>query len=121
MAAQTMYERHGGFSTVRKVVSDFYDRVLDTEELAHYFAHTDMKRQIDHQTKFVSFLLGGPASYSDTHIERVHARLGINLSDFDLMVTTMCETLEDHAFSDTEVAEVEQALRRRESVIVTAR
>lgn len=121
MATQSMYERHGGFSTVRRVVSDFYDRVLDSDDLAHYFAHTDMKRQIDHQTKFVSFLLGGPTSYSDEHIERVHARLKITLPDFDLMVATMCETLEDHDFTDTEVADVEQELRRRESLIVTVR
>jgi hemoglobin len=121
MAAQTLYERHGGFSTVRRVVSDFYDRVLDSDELAPYFAHTEMKRQIDHQTKFVSFLLGGPTSYSDDHIERVHARLGITLPDFDVMVTTMCETLEDHGFADTEVSVVEQELRRREGIIVTKR
>jgi len=121
MASQSMYERHGGFSSVRKIVSDFYDRVLDSDELAGYFAHTDMKRQIDHQTRFVSFLLGGPTSFSDDHIERVHARLKITHPAFDTMVATMCETLEDHGYADTEVADVEQELRRRESIIVTVR
>lgn len=121
MGTQTLYETHGGFSTVRKVVSDFYDRVLDDAELAPYFAGTDMKRQIDHQTKFVSFLLGGPTSYSEEHLERVHKRLRITLPHFDLIVMTMCETLEDHGFAETEVSAVEQELRRRESIIVTAR
>lgn len=118
---QTIYERHGGFSTVRKVVSDFYDRVLDDEQLARHFGHTDMRVLIDHQTRFVSFLLGGPAGYSDEHIERVHARLGITLAEFDAMVLTMLETLEDHAFTDTERADVEQELRKREALIVKAR
>ena len=118
---QTIYEAHGGFASVRKVVSSFYDRVLDSEILAPYFAHTDMKRLVDHQTKFVSFLLGGPASYSDEHLERVHRRLGITLPEFDEMVLTMCETLEDHGFAETEVATVESELRRREGIIVTAR
>lgn len=118
---QTLYERHGGFVTVRKVVSDFYDRVLDSEVLARHFRHTDMRVLVDHQTRFISFLLGGPASYSDEHIERVHARLAITLPEFDEMVLTLTETLEDHGFSDTDVAMVEQALRQREGVIVTAR
>jgi hemoglobin len=115
-----MYERHGGFAAVRKVVSDFYDRVLDDERLARHFGHTDMRVLVDHQTRFVSFLLGGPTSYSDEHIERVHVQLDISLAEFEAMVLTMLETLEDHDFTDTERAEVEQQLRRRESLIVTA-
>jgi hemoglobin len=120
-AMQTLYERHGGFVTVRKVVSDFYDRILDSDVLARHFQHTDMRVLVDHQTRFVSFLLGGPASYSDEHLERVHRRLGITLPEFDEMVLTMCETLEDHGFTGTEVASVESELRRREGIIVTAR
>lgn len=118
---QTLYERHGGFVTVRKVVSDFYDRVLDSAVLARHFQHTDMRVLVDHQTRFVSYLLGGPASYSDEHLERVHHRLGITLPEFDEMVLTMCETLEDHGFAATEVASVASELRQREGIIVTAR
>jgi hemoglobin len=117
---QTIYESHGGFASVRKVVSSFYDRVLDSEILAPYFAHTDMKRLVDHQTRFVSFLLGGPASYSDDHLERVHARMKITAPAFDEMVLTMTETLEDHGYTASEVAAVEHELRTRQSIIVTA-
>ncbi len=116
--AQTIYDRHGGFSTVRKVVSGFYERVLDSDVLAPYFQHVNMKVQIDHQTRFVSYLLGGPASYSDDHLERVHARLRITSDAFEEMVMTMCEVLEDHDFTDAEVGEVEHELRSRQSLIV---
>ena len=116
---QSIFESHGGFVTVRKVVSSFYDRVLESEVLAPHFAHTNMKRLIDHQTKFVSFLLGGPASFSDDHIERVHARLGITQPAFEEMKLTMMETLEDHGFNDSEVAQVEQELLSRQALIVT--
>lgn len=117
---QTIYDAHGGFASVRKVVSSFYERVLDSEELAPYFAHTDMKRLVDHQTRFVSFLLGGPASYSEDHLERVHARMKITSKAFDEIVMTMSETLEDHGFTDAEVSAVEAELRSRQSIIVTA-
>jgi hemoglobin len=118
--AQTIYERHGGFASVRKVVSAFYDRALESDVLAPYFAHTNMKTLVDHQTKFVSFLLGGPVSYSDDHLERVHARRGITKSAFDEMVLTMLETLEDHDYTGSEVAQVEHELRSRQSLIVTS-
>jgi hemoglobin len=115
---QTIFDKHGGFTTVRKVVSGFYERVLDSDILAHYFAHVDMKLQIDHQTRFVSYLLGGPASYSDDHLERVHRRLKITDDAFEEMVLTMCEVLEDFDFEDSEVAQVERELRSRHSLIV---
>jgi hemoglobin len=118
---RSVYERHGGFTAVRKVVSEFYDRLLDDPELAQHFEHVEMARLIDHQTKFVSFLLGGPVSFSDDHIERVHSRLGITLGQFDRMTALLRETLEDFGFLDDEVAAVDQQLRLRESIIVTVR
>ena len=35
--ASTMFERYGGFATVSKIVSAFYDKVLDSSILAPYF------------------------------------------------------------------------------------
>jgi hemoglobin len=118
---RTIYERHGGCATVRKVVSEFYDRVLDDPLLARHFESVDMHVLVDHQTRFVSFLLGGPASFSDDHIERVHQHLGITLPEFDRMTTVLRETLEDFDFLEEDIAVVDQELRHRESIIVTAR
>lgn len=52
--ATTVFERCGGFAAVRKVLSAFYDKMLDSEALKGYFDGVDMRRLIDHQTKFVS-------------------------------------------------------------------
>ena len=121
MTVLTIYERCGGFATVRKIVTDFYDRALDEEALAHHFDQVDMARLIDHQTKFVSFLLDGPASFSDDHLERVHAHLSITLPEFDTMTEVMCETLADWGLGQDDIALVDQRLRQRESLIVTVR
>jgi hemoglobin len=118
--ALTIYERNGGFPQIRKVVSAFYDRVLDSPVLAHHFEQIEMPRLIDHQTRFVSFLMGGPASYSEDHIQRVHARLGINRAEFDEMVALLVETLEDFDFPADDVAAVEKELKRRGQLVVTA-
>jgi hypothetical protein len=74
---QSLFERYGGFAKISKSVMSFYDKLLSSPMLSPYFAKTDMKRLIDHQTKFVSSLMGGPASYTSEHLERVHAHLNI--------------------------------------------
>ena len=58
--AETMFERYGGFARVSRVVSSFYERVLESPSLAPYFAGIDMRRQIDHQTKFIASIRAGP-------------------------------------------------------------
>jgi hemoglobin len=118
---RTIYERSGGFASVRKIVTDFYDRVLDEDRLSQHFVDVDMAQLIDHQTKFISFLLDGPASFSDDHLQRVHAHLQISLPEFDLMTALMKETLADHGLGEEDIATVDKRLRQRESIIVTVR
>lgn len=119
--ALTIYERAGGFTAVRKVVSSFYDKALESELIAHHFEHIEMPKLIDHQTRFISFLMGGPASYTDEHIAHVHANLGITLEEFDEMVELLTETLEDFELGSEDVAKIGGELRKREPVIVTGR
>ena len=66
--------------------------------------------------------MGGPVTpYSDGHLERVHARLGVTLEEFDEMVAVLIETLEDHGVESDDIAAIKRELRKREPVIVTAR
>jgi hemoglobin len=46
----TIYEQTGGFAEVRKIVSAFYDKILDSPNLQNYFEDIDMHGLIDHQT-----------------------------------------------------------------------
>jgi len=46
--AQSLFEHYGGFSVVRRIVSDLYDSILDSDQLAGYFEESDMRlRQHD--------------------------------------------------------------------------
>lgn len=117
--ADTIFERYGGFATVRRVVSDFYDRALDSPVISHHFEHVDMKRLLDHQARFISSVTGGPASYTDEHLRRVHARLGITAAEFREMLALLTETLEDFDFEQGDIEFVASELRRRQGVIVT--
>jgi hemoglobin len=99
----TLFERVGGFAQVRLIVSELYDRILDSERLRHYFEHSDVRRLIDHQTKFVSALMGGPASYTNDQLSRAHVHLGISNEEFDEMAELFRETLEDFDVPEVEV------------------
>jgi hemoglobin len=77
-----------------------------------------MKSLVDHQTKFIATILGGPASYSNEHLERVHARLGITEAAFKESVDLLAETLEDHDFEDEDVRTVEREMNSRKNFIV---
>jgi hemoglobin len=117
--ADTIFERYGGFAAIRKVVSDFYDQVLDSPVISHHFEHVDMKRLLDHQARFISSVTGGPASYTDDHLRRVHAGLGITAAEFREMLELLTDTLEDHGWSNEDMSYVASELRRRQGVIVT--
>jgi hemoglobin len=117
---QTIFERYGGFATVRKIVSSFYEYVLDDEVMAPYFTGIDMRRQIDHQSKFISAVMGGPGSYSDDHLQRVHARLGITHDAFKVMAGLLQEAMEDHDMAPVDVDAVMHEIVIREHLVVTA-
>jgi hemoglobin len=117
---QTIFERSGGFATVRKVVSTFYDYVLEDEVMAPYFTGVDMRRQIDHQSKFISAVMGGPGSYTDDHLQRVHARLGITHDAFKVMASLLREAMEDHGMASADVDTVMHEIAVREHLVVTA-
>jgi hemoglobin len=117
----TIFERYGGFATMRRVISTFYDSVLDSPVLSHHFVGVDMRSLINHQTQFIAHLTGGPgASYSDDALLRMHAPLHITAEEFAEMRRLLREALEDHDFADADVDTIDRAFASRSHVIVTA-
>jgi hemoglobin len=114
----TMFERYGGFGTVHKVVLDFYDKILDSEIVGDYFEDIDMSALVDHQTKFISQVMGGPKSYSNEILEQVHASHGITHEAFDEMASLLEQTLREHHFKTEDVQSVITDIRGRQSYIV---
>lgn len=115
----TMFERYGGFAGIRGVVTAFYDKALASEILAPYFRHSDMSRLIDHQTKLVAALMGGPRSYSDDALRAAHAHLAITRGAFDEMAALFVETLEDCAVAEADIATLRDEIVRRKPLITT--
>ena len=120
--SSSLYDELGGFLAVRRIVSDFYDRVLQEESLAPFFNDTNMAELIDHQAKFWVTLLGGPASYTHDQLLNVHSGMGIKDVHFDLVVDLAQETLEDHDVDEEQIAAVKKSLQKyRSSIVVSSK
>ena len=115
----SLFNKYGGISALRSVIMMFYDEVLDSEIIGHFFDEADMARLIDHQTRFFAMLLGGPADFSEDRLARAHAHLRLTHDHFDEVGRILAETLDSAGFTaddrDTVLAEVEA----RRSVIVS--
>jgi hemoglobin len=114
----TMFERYGGFGVVHRVVLSFYDKMLDSDLVASYFDHVDMEALVDHQTKFISQVMGGPASYSNEILEQVHRPLGITQQAFDEMTSLLARTLDEFAFKPEDVRAIMADIKSRQPYIV---
>jgi len=118
---ETIFERYGGFATVSRIVSSFYDEALDSPVLGPYFVGVETKTLIDHQTKFVASMMGGPASYSNEHLERVHKHLGIDAPSFEEMCDLFRETLEDFELDESDIAHIIGEIQSRKVFIIHER
>lgn len=115
---RSVYERCGGFAQVSRMVLDFYDRVIDDDDLGPFFDDVDMARIVDHQTKFIAMLLGGPVHYSDDQIQRMHGHLSITDTDFERLEELLADTLADHGLAEADVTHVVAEFDRRRHLVV---
>ncbi|SFC08905.1 group I truncated hemoglobin [Tropicimonas isoalkanivorans] len=115
-----LFDKYGGFSTVSKIVMRLYDKLLDDDDVGPFFDDVDMPKLIDHQTKFVATLMGGPASFSDTHIERAHRNLDIEPLHFDRLKALVDETLREFDVEDEDIEAVLAEFEARRDILVGA-
>ena len=116
----SLFEKYGGFAVISKIVMDFYGRVLDSDEVGHFFDDVEMGRQIDHQTKFIAQVLGGPAVYTNEQLQRVHAVHDIDQTAFNDVARLLAETLADHGMSKSDVDLVMTDIQGRARFIISA-
>ena len=116
---QSMFHRYGGAEKVSDLVFAFYDRVLASDRLSPFFAACDMRRLIEHQTKYLAAVMGGPQSYSEEHLHEVHAPLGISNADFKEMLALLRSAMVDSGYDVDDTDSVIRRLAALRRVIVS--
>jgi hemoglobin len=117
--SSSLFQKYGGFAAISRVVLAFYDKVLDSDQIGGFFEDIDMKRLVDHQTKFISMLLGGPATYSDERLGQLHRHLSISDEDFNEVGRLLTETLHEFGFDPADRDAIMREIEARRVHVVT--
>ncbi|MFD2370658.1 group 1 truncated hemoglobin [Brevibacillus sp. GCM10020057] len=104
----TLYDKYGGEETIAKVVDYFYDLVLADDTVNHFFANTDMEKQRRHQTKFISYALGGPNQYTGQSMAKAHQGMNLQPGHFDAIVKHLHDALSHFGVSKEDIDEALQ-------------
>lgn len=102
----TIYDEIGGREAVEAVVSDFYDAVLDDEQLVEYFEDQDMAELRAHQIQFISSVTGGPVEYTGADMRKAHAHLDLDERDFQAVAKHLEAALRANGVDDAAVEQI---------------
>ena len=89
----SIYDKIGGHEAIEVVVEDFYVRVLADDQLAGFFAGTNMNRLKGKQAEFFAAALGGPEPYTGAPMKQVHQGRGITMHHFNLVAGHLGDAL----------------------------
>jgi hemoglobin len=103
---QSLYEKIGGEEAVAEVVDYFYEElVLKDETVQHFFENTDIKKQKQHQTKFISFALGGPKQYTGKSMAKAHEGMNIQPEHFNAIATHLHDALAHYGVDESDIGQ----------------
>jgi hemoglobin len=101
---QSLYEKVGGEEAIAKVVDYFYSElVLKDDTVNHFFVETDMEKQRSHQSKFISFALGGPNQYTGQSMEKAHQGMNLQPAHFHAIEKHLHDALAHFGVDETDI------------------
>ncbi|MGL5083071.1 MAG: group I truncated hemoglobin [Microcoleaceae cyanobacterium] len=107
-----LYDKLGGAAAVDLAVEKFYEKVLADERVQHFFAHTDMQQQKQHQKAFMTYAFGGVQHWNGRTMREAHQELvtemGLTDSHFDAIAEDLVATLVEMEVPQALIDEVVQ-------------
>lgn len=97
--SDTIFDRIGGMPALPQVVRQFYRGIYASQVVGHHFTMMDPEVMIDHQIRFLSTLLGGPAQYTGKDLGSTHAHLNITEDEFSEVAKILSNSLKDNGVS----------------------
>ncbi|KAB8030921.1 group I truncated hemoglobin [Fluviispira multicolorata] len=116
---ESIYDKYGGYTVLHSVVSLFYKKIMNSENLIHYFENVDLSRLIDHQTKFLTTVLGGPIMYDSKLLKKAHAALKIPIKDFTEVAGLLQETLVESKLEKPDIDKIMEVVASFKNDIIT--
>jgi hemoglobin len=117
---EDLYELIGGRSTVEAATELFYNKVLEDDNLRHFFERVDTAHLRSRQIMFLSMLLGGRV-YTRKDIHDAHARSrdhGLNDTHFDLFLKHFREALKQVGVKPENAEKVMKRLESKRATVL---
>ncbi len=70
--------------------------MLSDDRVKDFFANTDMKKQRERQTQFITMACGGPNKYEGEDMKKAHLKFKIGHKEFDATWENLVKSLHDH-------------------------
>lgn len=118
MTEETLYERLGGHEGIRGVVDDFYDRLLDDDELGPFFADADMETLRRTQTDFLCEKAGGPETYDAVPVREAHLHVPFTPEHIQRAIELLDESLAEFDVPEQDAEAVVQAVAEYEQELL---
>lgn len=100
---ESLYDKVGGEKAISQVVDYFYELVLKDNTVNHFFKNTDMEKQREHQTKFISFALGGPKQYTGKSMAKAHEGMNLQDAHFQAIATHLHDALAHYGVAESDI------------------
>ena len=100
------------------VVQEFYEDLLQDPTLGHFFERVSIVQLVEHQTIFLTMVMGGPMSYTAGDIARGHSELQIGHEEFEATIRHLESRLQSNGFQPDDVDTIIATYRQYESFVV---
>ena len=115
----TLFEKYGGVPTIRKIVKDFYDIILNNPRIKGYFEGVNTPQLIEHQINFICFLMGRPAKVlPESVLKQAHSGRRIPEAVFNEVAGILQSVLEHNGVEAQDVAAIIAIVAGHKSSIV---
>jgi hemoglobin len=117
---EDLYELIGGRGTIQTATELFYRKLVEDENLQHFFKRVDMAHLRSRQVMFISMLLGGRV-HTGKDIHEAHSWSrdhGLNDAHFDLFLKYFREALEQAGVKPENAEKVMQRLESKRSMVL---
>ena len=117
---EDLYELIGGRSTIQAATELFYTKVLEDDNLRHFFKRVDMAHLRSRQIMFISMLLGGRVhTGKDIHDAHGWSRdHGLNDAHFDLFLKHFRVALEQAGVKPENAEKVMKRLESKRATVL---
>src|SRR5512145_2628034 len=100
-SVKTPFEQLGGEIRLRRIVSDFIDRVFADRMIGFFFRQADKERIKEMEYQLAAEFLGGAVKYQGRPLDQVHRKHPIMGGHFARRKQILKETLEFHAVPES--------------------